>query len=160
LLEQGPDHLVVAHRRRRDPIGQGQFMAHVDQEVELVAEPLHDLLDLPVGVEILLATAGRLRQSQPHLGLLTRLVPTPSGQRRGVSGRAMSQVGHHRGQPPNHRIETRPHRGQVDGVPQDVKEPREIPVMGDLLFGLDSEQSLQRGITADFGEAGVIRGMP
>ncbi len=72
----------------------------------------------------------------------------------------MPQVRHHGGQPPDHRIETRPHRGQVGGVSQDVEEPREIPVMGDLLLGLDPEQSLQRGVAADFGEAGVIRGMP
>jgi hypothetical protein len=45
-------------------------------------------------------------------------------------------------------------------VPQDVEEPREIPVMGDLLLGLDPEESMQRGVAADFGEAGVIRGMP
>ena len=45
-------------------------------------------------------------------------------------------------------------------MPQDVEEPREIPVMGDLLLGLDPEESIERGVAADFGEAGVIRGMP
>ena len=41
---------------------------------------------------------------------------------------------------------------------QDVEEPREIPVMGDLLLGLDPEESLQRGIAADFGEPTTDKG--
>jgi hypothetical protein len=45
-------------------------------------------------------------------------------------------------------------------MPQDVEEPREIPVMGDLLLSFDPEESMQRGVAADFSEAGVIRGMP
>ena len=65
LFEQRPDHLVVAHRRFGDPVGQGQFMADVDQQVELVAEPFHDLHHLAVVVLVLLATAGRLGQAQP-----------------------------------------------------------------------------------------------
>ena len=33
-------------------------------------------------------------------------------------------------------------------------------MVGNLLFRLDAEESMQRGVAADFGEAGVIGGMP
>ena len=75
LLEQRRDHLVVAHRRFRDPVGQGQFMTDIDQEMELVAEPLHDSLHFPLGVEILLAASTGLWQSQLRLGLLIAASP-------------------------------------------------------------------------------------
>ena len=59
-------------------------MTDVDQEVELVAEPLHNSLHLPLGVEILLAASSRLWQSQLHLGLLTCRFASAGVQRRGV----------------------------------------------------------------------------
>ena len=45
-------------------------------------------------------------------------------------------------------------------VPKDVEEPREIPMLGDLIIGLDPQESLQRRIAPDFGQAGVIGGVP
>ena len=93
LLEQRRDHLVVAHRRFRDPVGQGQFMTDIDQEMELVAEPLHDSLHFPLGVEILLAASTGLWQSQLRLGLLTRRFATAGVQRRGIARRCRPRSG-------------------------------------------------------------------
>ena len=45
-------------------------------------------------------------------------------------------------------------------MPQDVEEPRQIPVMGDLVLGLDTKEPTERGIASEFGEATVIGGMP
>ena len=135
-------------------------MTDVDQEVELVAEPLHNSLHLPLGVEILLAASSRLWQSQLHLGLLTCRFASAGVRRRGVPCGAAPQIGHHTGQPPNHGVETDPHRGQMGRMPQDVQKPRQIPVMRNLGLGLHTKQPTERGIASQFGQTAVIRGMP
>ena len=135
-------------------------MTDVDQEVEFVAKPLHNSLHLPLGVEILLAASSRLWQSQLHLGLLTCRFASAGVQRRGVPCGAATQIGHHTGQPPNHGVETDPHRGQMGRMPQDVQKPRQIPVMRNLGLGLHTKQPTERGIASQFGQTAVIRGMP
>ena len=58
-----------------------------------VAEPLHDSLHFPLGVEILLAASTGLWQPQLRLGLLTRRFATAGVQRRGIPGGARPRSG-------------------------------------------------------------------
>jgi hypothetical protein len=52
------------------------------------------------------------------------------------------------------------HRGQVDRVPQGVEGPPEVPMVGDPGLGVDAERAAERGMAAEFGQAGLVRGMP
>ena len=70
LLDQRLDPLVVAGLGVGDVVGQRHLVLDIDQQVQLVAEPLDDLGDLALVVLVLLAAAGGLRQ--PLLGLLRR----------------------------------------------------------------------------------------
>src|ERR1700694_4728225 len=130
------------------------------KEMELVAEPLHDALDAPLGIEILLATPGGLGQSQPRLLLLAGGIAPARVQGRGIAGQAAAQVGDPTDQALPPAVEAVVDRGQVDGVPQDVEEPREIPVVRDLGLGLDAEEAAERGIAAELGQTGLVRGVP
>jgi hypothetical protein len=109
-------------------------MTDVDQEMELVAKPLHDLLHFPLGVEVLLRPLAGC-SSPTFISAFCRFGST----RRSVPSEPTPKVGNHCLQAPNHRIETRSHRGQMGGVPHDAKEPREVPVMGDLDLSLQPE---------------------
>jgi hypothetical protein len=86
-------------------------------------------------------------------------LPPPRIQGRGVAGQPVAQVGDDPAEPPDHVIEAGVHRGQVGGVAQGVEEPREVPMVGDLLLGLDADEAAGRRVAAQFGQARLVRGM-
>src|SRR4051812_12630936 len=47
----------------------------------------------------------------------------------------------------------------MGGMAEGVEEPREVPMLGDLIVGLDPPGPVQRGITTDLAEASVIGGV-
>jgi hypothetical protein len=59
LVHQARQHFVVAGFRRADLVRQGDFVARIDKQMQLEAEPLHDPADLSVLAGVFLAAACR-----------------------------------------------------------------------------------------------------
>ncbi|MCB9940723.1 MAG: hypothetical protein H6823_21000 [Planctomycetaceae bacterium] len=80
-------------------------MFHIDQQVQLEAEPLDNFVDLAVVVRVFLTTAGCLRQALFFFDFGTRPLFATSVERCGVSCRVASQIRHRFAQLLDHRIE-------------------------------------------------------
>jgi hypothetical protein len=69
LFDQGADALVVARLRVGDVVPQYHLVGDIDDQVQLVTEPLDHRGDIPLGIVVLLAPAAGLGQTVRNLGL-------------------------------------------------------------------------------------------
>src|SRR5579872_6912052 len=69
LFDQRGDPFVVAGLGVGDVVGERDLVLDIHQQMKFVAEPLDDLGDVAVVVGVLLAAAGRLRQTSGDFGV-------------------------------------------------------------------------------------------
>src|SRR5262249_5678317 len=109
----------------------------------------------------LFLAAGGLRQPLPALlerGLGVALGPRI--QRGGIARGVPTQVGHRLAQPRRQGVEESAERGLVGLLAQDLKEARQVPVVGDVRRGGDADQPAQRGVAVQLGQASMKGRVP
>ncbi len=135
-------------------------MAHIDQQVQLVAEPLDHLDDLARLVGVLLLAPGRLRQ--PLLDFLRLMFSRPRRQPGGVPGEVFAEVGHRPAQVPGQDVEDLAQLAQVRLTAEHFHKAGDVPVVGDAGHVAEAEQPIQGRVAAQLveaaAEAGVTQG--
>ncbi len=98
-------------------------MLHVDQQVQLKAEPLQNLGHASLVIGVFLAAAGGLRQALLLFLLGPRTALTTCVKGRGVSRRVLAQVGHRFAQPLDHLIKNLVQQRHLGLASQAIQEP-------------------------------------
>ena len=92
-FQQHGQRLAVAGLGVGDVIGNHHFVLHVDDQMQLVAEPFDHLRDLAVVIRVFLPPATGLRQAFFRFDGLGLFIPLPPGiERRGIAGNVDAQV--------------------------------------------------------------------
>ena len=162
LLDQLGDAFVVAGLGVGDVVGQGHLVLDIDQQVQLVAEPLDDLGDLAVVVLVLLACRRWAAASPCSTSAACSFSLTAARPARPVESPAVSRPRSPTTRPeaPDHDIEDAAEMRQVRLLAERRQEARHVVGVGDVVFGFDADEQPQGRIASEFFEAGIGGDVP